>query len=79
MATHPPSKVYLVLGVLVRETPKAVLIQVHSIEGETEDELKNHWFPKTQIVDEKLSDDPASGELDRFNIKEWILQQNKLI
>lgn len=79
MATYPPSKIYLVLGVLVRETPKAVLIEVHSIEGETEDEIKNHWFPKTQIVDEKLSDDPASGELDRFNIKEWILQQNKLI
>ena len=77
MATYPPSKIYLVLGYSMRETEKAILITVHEIEGETVDEVKNYWFPKTQIVDVKLNDDPE--ELDRFNIKEWILQQNKLI
>ena len=77
MATYPPSKIYLVLGRSLRETEKAILITVHEIEDETVDEVKNYWFPKTQIVDVKLNDDPE--ELDRFNIKEWILQQNKLI
>lgn len=77
MATYPPSKIYLVLGYSMRETEKAVLIAVHEIEGETVDEVKNYWFPKTQIVDSKLSD--SADDMDRFNIKEWILQQNKLI
>ena len=77
MATYPPSKIYLVLGILIKETEKAYLIAVHEIENETQDEVKNYWFPKTQIVDSKFSDDPE--DLDRFNIKEWILQQNKLI
>lgn len=77
MATYPPSKIYLVLGILVKETEKAMLIEVHEIEGAAQDEVKNHWFPKTQIVDSKFAADPE--DLDRFNIKEWILQQNKLI
>jgi len=77
MATYPPSKIYLVLGFSLRETEKAILIAVHEVEGETVDEVKNYWFPKTQIVDIKLNEDPE--DFDRFNIKEWIMGQHNLI
>ena len=78
MATYPPSKIYLVLGYLTRETEKAVLINIHEIEGAAVDEVQGHWIPKSQIVDQKL-EDSSSEDFDRFNIKEWILKERGLV
>ena len=71
-------KTYLVLGYLIRETEKACYINIHEVEGETVDEIKGHWIPKSQIVDEKIQTE-SSEDFDRFNIKEWIMKERGLV
>ena len=64
-------------GKLIRETEKALLIRVVEIEGEELPVPKEEWFPKTQVTDQRLSDDPE--ELDKFEAKRWIMEGKKLI
>ncbi len=77
MATTINQPIYLVLGKRVKETDKAILITVWSVEGIDLDEPKNEWFPKGQIVDSKFEDEKT--EADRFNVKKWIMDQKGLI
>ena len=75
MATDP--RTYSVYGFLTKETPKAMLIQVETVEGEPLDPVTGHWFPKTQIVDQILAEDP--DDMDKFTIKHWILAEKGLV
>jgi hypothetical protein len=75
VATNP--KTYQIKGNSIRETEKAVLISIISIDDEPQAEVKNYWMPKTQVVDMIFSDDPV--ELDTFTVKHWIMDQNGLV
>lgn len=77
MATDP--RIYLVLGYLVKETEKAMLIEVDTVENNPIDPPKREWFPKSQIVDTKINVDSNPQEKDRFNIKHWILNEKGMV
>jgi hypothetical protein len=72
--------IYLICGKLLKETPKAVYIRVDSVEDNELTVPQNEWFPKSQIVDQKLADPVFEPDtLDRFNAKRWIMQEKGLL
>lgn len=64
-------------GKFIRETEKALFIRVVEVEGEELPSPREEWFPKTQITDQRLSDDPE--KLDKFDAKRWIMEGKNLI
>jgi len=86
MATDP--RVYTVSGLLIKETEKALLIEVQYVDTTKMEPAPKEWFPKTQIVSATVasSDDRLEAELagdapepDQFEIKHWILSEKGLV
>jgi len=79
-----PQPIYLVLGRLIRETDKAVLIRIIQVEDTKLPASVHEWFPLSQIVDSKITsldetEEDGTLTLDRFNIKEWLIKEKGLI
>lgn len=79
--TFRPDPVHTIHGLIVRETDKAVLFELHAIgtAAPFERPYRNHWFPLSQI--QKIHRNPILGEenKDWILIKEWILQAKGLL
>lgn len=82
-STRPGDKLHTIHGYIVRETDKAILIQVYQVDGKDietpDDEFKrNMWFPLSQ-VSTIYRDNGADGGYDYIRAKEWICKQKDLI
>lgn len=77
--TSRPDPVHTIHGLVIRETDKAVLFELHAIGTVQpfEKPYKNHWFPLSQI--QKIHTSPGLGEKDWILIKEWILTAKGLL
>jgi hypothetical protein len=80
MIPSPEPTTYQVQGFILKETDKVVLIKMHSADDEPPKVVADHWFPKSQIVDTILADDPEDlSTTDSFVIKAWIMEQKGLV
>ena len=59
---------YSIIGTLVRETPKAILVTIQSIQGNAIKSKAAMWFPKSQCEDLEID-----GDAVEFMASEWIL------
>jgi hypothetical protein len=81
---RPGDKLHTIHGYIVRETDKAVLIEVMQVDNSKLDDKdvpggsRNMWFPLSQVSTIHRSND-AGGEYDYIRAKEWICKQKDLI
>lgn len=67
---------YSLQGSIIRETEKAILFQVEEINGLPIDDSPQEWFPLSQVKSILRS---TNSDLDKIEVKEWILQQKELL
>ena len=65
--THA-NRYYSIVGTLVRESPKAILVTVQSVHGTASKSSAAMWFPKSQCNDLEID-----GADVTFMASEWIL------
>ena len=83
------NQIYTLQGYHIRETEKAVLFEVHQINGsmysleQGEDEKKRqHWFPLSQvksITHAAKKNYESALEYDNIQVKEWILSTKGIL
>lgn len=82
-STKPAYRLHTVHGYIIRETEKAILIQVYQVDGkdtETPDDERKRdiWFPLSQ-VSTIHRDNGTDGSYDYIRVKEWLCKQKGLI
>lgn len=75
------SKYHSVKGYIIRETDKAVRMEIHEIGGiATTDEDGNNpseWFPVSQL--DSITRVKEPGEMDQVMASDWILKAKELL
>ena len=66
------NKYYSIVGTLVRETRKAILVTIQSIQGNAINSKVAIWFPKSQCEDLEVETGCAYDDVE-FMASEWIL------
>lgn len=80
----PGDRLHTVHGYIIRETEKAILIEVRQVnettlvDAEVPGGNRNMWFPLSQ-VSTIHHDTGADGAYDYIRAKEWICKQKDLI
>lgn len=86
MATDP--RTYTVVGILLKATERAILVDVMHVDTEEIKPSKKEWFPKTQVLEMIVTseEDRLNAEiheeevpLDEFTVKHWILSEKGLV
>jgi hypothetical protein len=77
MAMRPTDPTYKLKGTILRESDKAVYMDVESINGVPMDDTETHWFPLSQIA-QKFTD-PSTQGTDFIMASEWICKAKSLI
>ena len=83
-STRPGDKLHTIHGYIIRETERAILIEVMQVndsqlaDKEVPNGNRNMWFPLSQVSTIHRSDN-AGGEYDYIRAKEWICKQKDLI
>ena len=77
MAMRPTDPTYKLQGTILRESDKAVYMDVESINGAPLDETITAWFPLSQIT--KKFTDPSAQGTDFIMASEWICKAKELI
>lgn len=77
MATAP-EKLTKVTGTFLRETPKAFLCEVETLNNLPIEPVKEHWFPFSQVREFSVTDTP-DGDVATFLASEWILKAKEII
>lgn len=77
MAMKPTDKTYKIKGTILRETPKALYMDVEFINDLPIEPTESHWFPFSQIA-EKFSDSENMGN-DFILASEWITKEKGLV
>lgn len=89
-SARPGDQIYTLQGYHMRETEKAVLFEVHQINGAPWDpesgadntRARQHWFPLSQvksITHAPKAVEDGTLEYDNIQVKEWILKSKELI
>jgi hypothetical protein len=66
---------YTVTGLIIAQTEKAVLFEIHTVDNTDEDDKEKHWFPLSQLRDlESGADDEDPHALDTVEIPDWLLR-----
>ena len=71
-------KLYKVTGTFLRETPKAFLCEVETVNNLPIEPVKEHWFPFSQAREFTVTDTP-DGSVATFLATEWILKAKEII
>lgn len=82
-AVRPGDQLHTISGYIMRQTEKAILIEVRQVDGsdlpEPEDVADcQHWFPLSQVSTIHQGK-TADGEYDYIRAKEWICKNKDLI
>ncbi len=83
-STRPGDKLHTIHGYIIRETDKAILIEVMQVndsalaDADVPGGSRNMWFPLSQVSTIHWSDGPG-GEYDYIRAKEWICKQKDLL
>lgn len=82
-AVRPGDQLHTVSGYIMRQTEKAILIEIFQVDGsdipEPESERdRQHWFPLSQVSTIHQGK-VADNEYDYIRAKEWICKQKDLI
>lgn len=75
MATNPTT--YQLVGEVRKETAKAVLLLIDSIDGEEIIPPNMNWYPKSQIVETVYCPEDPTKVI--FTAKYWIVEGNGLL
>lgn len=81
MRTSAPEKFHRLQGYRIRSTEKAILFEVHQVDGNplTTPGVQ-HWFPRSQMKSSVYVHKADSGEeMDMIEVKEWIVKDKELI
>jgi hypothetical protein len=83
-STWSGDKLHTIHGYIIRETERAVLIEVMQVndsalaDADVPGGSRNMWFPLSQVSTIHRSDS-AGGEYDYIRAKEWICEQKDLL
>ena len=83
-STRPGDRLHTIHGYIVRETDKAILIEVMQVnetalaDAEVPGGSRNMWFPLSQVAT-IYRDNGADGGYDYIRAKEWICKQKDLV
>ena len=77
MAMKPTDPTYKIQGTILRETDKAVHMDVEWINACPLEPTETHWFPLSQIA-KKFTDPDKQGE-DFILASEWICKAKELV
>ena len=83
-STRPGDKLHTIHGYIIRETERAILIEVMQVndsalaDADVPGGNRNMWFPLSQ-VSTIYRDNGADGGYDYIRAKEWICKQKDLL
>ena len=77
MAMRPTDPTYKLQGTILRETDKAIYMDVESINAAPLEPTETHWFPLSQIA-QKFINEKEQGE-DFILASEWICKAKELV
>lgn len=74
---NKPIAIVKIQGTKKRETNKAILFCVDSVNDKPIEKSKDEWFPRSQII--SIHIDPMDAGNDIMVVKEWIAEMKGLI